>query len=49
MNNWYDIVIIGAGSGGLVGARFAAQLGAKIALVEKNRIGGVIRPSSMSL
>src|SRR5215471_3785732 len=36
----FDLVVIGAGSGGLVGARFAAQLGAKVALVEKNRIGG---------
>ncbi len=40
MSDRYDIVIIGAGSGGLVGARFATQLGAKVALVEKNRIGG---------
>jgi pyruvate/2-oxoglutarate dehydrogenase complex dihydrolipoamide dehydrogenase (E3) component len=36
----YDLVVIGAGSGGLVGARYAAQLGAKVALIEKNRIGG---------
>jgi pyruvate/2-oxoglutarate dehydrogenase complex dihydrolipoamide dehydrogenase (E3) component len=36
----YDLVVIGAGSGGLVAARFAAQLGATVALVEKNRIGG---------
>ncbi len=36
----YDIVIIGAGSGGLTAARFAAQLGAKTALIERNRIGG---------
>ena len=36
----YDLVVIGAGSGGLVGARFAAQLGARVALAEKNRIGG---------
>jgi pyruvate/2-oxoglutarate dehydrogenase complex dihydrolipoamide dehydrogenase (E3) component len=36
----YDLVIVGAGSGGLVAAIFAAQLGAKVALVEKNRIGG---------
>jgi len=36
----YDLVVIGAGSGGLVGARFAAQLGARVALIEKNRIGG---------
>ncbi|HVH87861.1 MAG TPA: FAD-dependent oxidoreductase [Terriglobales bacterium] len=40
MTDSYDLVVIGAGSGGLVGARFAAQLGAKVALVEKNRIGG---------
>ena len=36
----YDLVIIGAGSGGLIAAGFAAQLGAKVALVEKDRIGG---------
>ncbi len=36
----YDLVIVGAGSGGLTAAGFAAQLGAKVALVEKNRIGG---------
>jgi pyruvate/2-oxoglutarate dehydrogenase complex dihydrolipoamide dehydrogenase (E3) component len=36
----YDLVIIGAGSGGLVAAGFAARLGARVALVEKNRIGG---------
>src|SRR6516162_3765924 len=38
--NSYDLVVIGAGSGGLVAARFAAKLGARVALVEKNRIGG---------
>ncbi|MDQ6740390.1 MAG: FAD-dependent oxidoreductase [Actinomycetota bacterium] len=36
----YDLIIIGAGSGGLVAAEFAAQLGARVALVEKERIGG---------
>ncbi len=36
----FDLVIIGAGSGGLTAAGFAARLGAKVALVEKNRIGG---------
>jgi pyruvate/2-oxoglutarate dehydrogenase complex dihydrolipoamide dehydrogenase (E3) component len=36
----YDLVIIGAGSGGLSAAGFAAQLGARVALVEKDRIGG---------
>jgi dihydrolipoamide dehydrogenase len=36
----YDIVVIGAGSGGLVVASGASQLGAKVALVEKNKMGG---------
>ena len=36
----YDIVIIGAGAGGLIAAGFAVQLGARVALVEKDRIGG---------
>ncbi len=36
----YDLAIIGAGSGGLVAAAFAVQLGARTALIEKNRIGG---------
>jgi len=40
MTSRYDLVIVGAGSGGLVAARFAAQLGAKVALIEKNSIGG---------
>ncbi|MBX3277637.1 MAG: FAD-dependent oxidoreductase [Acidobacteria bacterium] len=37
---FFDLVIIGAGSGGLTAAGFAAQLGASVALVEKNRVGG---------
>jgi pyruvate/2-oxoglutarate dehydrogenase complex dihydrolipoamide dehydrogenase (E3) component len=40
MPHEFDLAIIGAGSGGLTAAGFAAQLGAKVALVEKNRIGG---------
>ncbi|MBI2252188.1 MAG: FAD-dependent oxidoreductase [Armatimonadetes bacterium] len=36
----YDLIIIGAGSGGLTAANFAAKFGAKIALVEKHHIGG---------
>jgi pyruvate/2-oxoglutarate dehydrogenase complex dihydrolipoamide dehydrogenase (E3) component len=36
----YDVVIIGGGSGGLVVASAAAQLNAKVALVEKDRLGG---------
>ncbi|MEB3282939.1 MAG: mercuric reductase [Lyngbya sp.] len=36
----YDLVIIGGGSGGLVVASAAAQLKAKVALVERDRLGG---------
>lgn len=39
-NATYDLIIIGAGSGGLTAAGFAAQLGAKVALIEKHRVGG---------
>ncbi|MBC5824857.1 MAG: FAD-dependent oxidoreductase [Candidatus Eremiobacteraeota bacterium] len=36
----YDLTIIGAGAGGLIAADFAARLGAKVAIVERDRIGG---------
>ncbi len=36
----YDLVVIGAGPAGLVAARGAAALGAKVALVERDRLGG---------
>ncbi len=36
----YDLVVIGAGAGGLIAARFAAQLGARVLLAERDRIGG---------
>lgn len=36
----YDLVIIGGGSGGLVVASVAAQLKAKVALIERARLGG---------
>nr|MBC7243719.1 dihydrolipoyl dehydrogenase [Chloroflexota bacterium] len=36
-----DIAIIGAGPGGYVAALRAAQLGAKVVLVEKGKLGGV--------
>ncbi len=39
-NGEYDLIVIGAGSAGLTAAGFAAQLGLKVALAEKNRIGG---------
>ncbi len=37
----YDVIIIGSGPGGYVGAIRAAQLGLKVAVVEKSYIGGV--------
>ncbi len=36
----FDIVVIGAGAGGLVVAAGGASLGAKVALVEKHKMGG---------
>jgi pyruvate/2-oxoglutarate dehydrogenase complex dihydrolipoamide dehydrogenase (E3) component len=36
----YDLVVVGAGSAGLAGARFARRLGARVALVERARVGG---------
>ena len=40
MEEIYDLIVIGAGSAGLSAAEFAAQIGARVALVEKSRIGG---------
>lgn len=36
----YDVVVLGAGPGGYVAALRAAQLGAKVCLVEKDAVGG---------
>jgi dihydrolipoamide dehydrogenase len=41
MADSFDICIIGAGPGGYVAAIRAAQLGAKVALIERERVGGV--------
>ena len=36
----FDLFVIGAGSGGIATARRAAQYGAKVGIVESNRLGG---------
>ena len=40
MPDSYDLLIIGAGSAGLTAAGFARQLGVRVALAEKGRVGG---------
>jgi pyruvate/2-oxoglutarate dehydrogenase complex dihydrolipoamide dehydrogenase (E3) component len=36
----YDLVVLGGGTGGLVSAQIAADVGARVALVERDRTGG---------
>lgn len=36
----FDLIVIGAGSGGLAAAQRAAEYGAKVAVVERGRLGG---------
>ena len=36
----FDLVIIGAGQGGLPTVALAARLGANVALIEMNEVGG---------
>src|SRR6266536_4398556 len=40
MGGSFDVVVVGGGPGGYVAALRAAQLGAKTAIVEKDRMGG---------
>ncbi|KQX34304.1 glutathione reductase [Devosia sp. Root436] len=40
MTDSYDLVVIGAGSGGVRAARMAATYGAKVAIIEEFRVGG---------
>jgi len=41
MSDQFDLVIVGSGPGGYVAAIRAAQLGAKVAIVERERLGGI--------
>jgi glutathione reductase (NADPH) len=40
VSDTYDLVVIGAGSGGVRAARMAATYGAKVAIIEEFRVGG---------
>ncbi len=40
MDSTFDLVVIGAGQGGLPAAHMAARLGANVALIEMYEVGG---------
>ena len=40
MNDAYDLIVLGGGSGGIAAARRAAQHGARVALIEPGKLGG---------
>ena len=40
LNKKFDLVVIGAGSGGLAAAKRAAKYGAKVCIIEGDKIGG---------
>jgi len=37
----FDLIVIGSGPGGYVAAIRAAQLGLKVAIIEKENLGGI--------
>ena len=41
MTTRYDLIVIGGGPGGYVAALRASQLGMKVAVVEREHLGGV--------
>ncbi|WP_135210147.1 dihydrolipoyl dehydrogenase [Vitreimonas flagellata] len=41
MSNSFDLIVIGSGPGGYVTAIRASQLGMKVAIVERDRLGGI--------
>ena len=40
MDSPFDLIVVGAGSGGLAAAKRAAAHGARVAIVEGDRVGG---------
>jgi len=41
MDEKYDVIVVGGGAGGVAAAIRSAQLGAKVAVVEENKLGGL--------
>jgi dihydrolipoamide dehydrogenase len=41
MADQYDLIVLGSGPGGYVAAIRAAQLGLKVAIVEREKLGGI--------
>ncbi len=37
----FDLIIVGSGPGGYVGAIRASQLGMKVAIIEREHLGGI--------
>ena len=45
----FDLIVIGSGPGGYVGAIRAAQLGMKVAIVERAQLGGGVAEGTIGL
>ena len=45
----FDLIVVGGGPGGYVGAIRASQLGQKVAVVEKENLGGICLNWGLSL
>jgi len=41
VNHQFDLIVVGAGSGGYAAARTARELGASVALVDRGPLGGL--------
>ena len=48
MATYYDLVIIGAGPGGYTAAIKGASFGMKVAVVDENKLGGVVSTGAAS-
>ena len=45
----FDLCVIGAGIGGFTAAALAAQLGARVALIEQGSFGGALLEGALAL